>query len=226
MLFHQSVLNVMAKSPFKSIQDHMEQTVCAVELLPKVFAQIIAEDWDQAAITLKKIGKYESSADKLKLKVCQKLHSDLFLPVSKGQLISLLMAQESVVNTAEDIAGMAFGRKMFFPECIQTDIVDYIESSVSACMQASNVVAELRQVLESVFSGSVQKLTEEMIAELNKIESKNDAIQIAIRQKIIKIENTMQPIDVIFIYEIIKKIGLLADCAQQVGMQLIVVAAR
>ena len=46
------------------------------------------------------------------------------------------------------------------------------------------------------------------------------------RQKIIKIENDMQPVEVMFIYEIIKRIGQLADCAQQVGMQLIVVAAR
>ena len=60
----------------------------------------------------------------------------------------------------------------------------------------------------------------------NKIESKNDAIQISVRQKIIKIENDMQPVEVMFIYEIIKRIGQLADCAQQVGMQLIVVAAR
>lgn len=226
MLFHQSVLKVMAKSPFKGIQEHMEQSVSAVELLPKLFSQIIAEDWNKAETTLKKISKHESNADKLKLKVCHKLHSDLFLPVSKGQLIALLMAQESIANTAEDIAGMVFGRKIIFPECIWTDIITYIESSVSACKQASNVVAELRQVLESVFSGSVQQLTEEMIAELNKIESKNDAIQISIRQKIIKIENDMQPVEVMFIYEIIKRIGQLADCAQQVGMQLIVVAAR
>ena len=226
MLFHQSVLKVMAKSPFKGIQDHMEQTVCAVELLPKLFAQTNAQDWEQAGATLEKIGRHESSADKLKLKVCHKLHSDLFLPVSKGQLIALLMAQESIVNAAEDIAGTVFGRKMIFPACIEQDIMAYVESSVSACLQASNVVAELRQVLESVFSGSVQKLTEEMIAELNEIESKNDAIQIAIRQKMLTIESSTDPVDVMFIYEIIKKIGLLADYAQHVGMQLIVVAAR
>lgn len=226
MLFHQSVLKVMAKSPFKGIQDHMEQTVCAVELLPELFTHIIAQDWEKSEAILEKIGKYESSADKLKLKVCHKLHSDLFLPVSKGQLIALLMAQESIVNAAEDIAGMAFGRKMVFPECIQEDVLAYVASSVSACLQASNVVAELRQVLESVFSGSVQKLTEEMIAELNEIESKNDAIQIAIRQKMLTIESSTNPVEVMFIYEMIKKIGLLADYAQHVGMQLIVVAAR
>lgn len=226
MLFHQSVLKVMAKSPFKGIQDHMEQTVYAVELLPKLFAEVTSQEWEQAGATLEKIAKHESNADKLKLKVCHKLHSDLFLPVSKGQLIALLMAQESIVNAAEDIAGTVFGRKMIFPACIEKDIMAYVESSVSACLQASNVVAELRQVLESVFSGSVQKLTEEMIAELNEIESKNDAIQIAIRQKMLSIESSTDPVDIMFIYEIIKKIGLLADYSQHVGMQLIVVAAR
>ena len=82
------------------------------------------------------------------------------------------------------------------------------------------LLASLMNCLNQGFVAVKVELVEKMIIELNRIESETDDIQIKLRQGLFNIENELKPIDVIFLYKIIEWIGILADCAQQVGSRL------
>ena len=65
-----------------------------------------------------------------------------------------------------------------------------------------------------------------MINELDSIEDDTDAMQIVLRQKLRKIENNYNPIDVMFLYKILEWVGGLADQAETVGARLELMLAR
>ena len=64
-----------------------------------------------------------------------------------------------------------------------------------------------------------------MVTELNGIETTNDKLQITLRKHIFDIEHELNPIDTIFLYKIVDKIGILADDAQRVGFRLMMLTS-
>jgi hypothetical protein len=73
----------------------------------------------------------------------------------------------------------------------------------------------------SGFSSSDANLLEDIVSELEKIEKKNDELEIALRTEFFKVEKEYPPVDVMFLYDVINKIGSLADISQTVGHVLI-----
>jgi predicted phosphate transport protein (TIGR00153 family) len=225
-MFKSSVLQIVAKSPFKLLQKHMRKAYKAVSLLEPFLQASLVEDWVEAKSVFQQISRYESRADSLKIEVCNNLHQGVLLPVSKGQVLSLVTYQDELANLAEDLAGLIYGRKMQFSSVLHDEMLAYMQSAICACNQAEKTIAELSQILESGFSGAMQGLTESMISELDSLESQNDKLQIELRRKIFAIEADLPPLDAIFLYAVIEKIGHLADGAQKVGMQLLMLVSR
>ena len=61
-----------------------------------------------------KVRELESKADAIKRKVRIKLHRNLFLPVARTDLLSLLVTQDNLANQTKDVIGLMIGRKMVF----------------------------------------------------------------------------------------------------------------
>jgi predicted phosphate transport protein (TIGR00153 family) len=51
-------------------------------------------------------------------------------------------------------------------------------------------------------------------------------MQIKLRKKLLGIEDTLKPVDVMFLYQIIDWVGDLADLAERVGSRLEILLAR
>ncbi len=69
-------------------------------------------------------------------------------------------------------------------------------------------------------------MVSELAEKIDRIESDTDDLQIELRHALYKRENEMNTIDAIFIYNILDKIGDLANHAEQVGSKLAVSIAR
>lgn len=220
------VLNMFARSPIRPLQIHMEQAQGCASLLLPYFDAVIAQDWEKAEAIQQDISQHERKADTLKMDFRLHLPKGLFLPVPRVDLLELLCKQELIANTAKDIAGIMLGRKMIIPESLSEDFCSYLARSVEATAQAKKVINELDELLESGFRGKEVDFIETMIQEINKIEYDTDKIQINVRQSLFDLEKSLAPIDVIFLYQIIEKVGLLADCAQQVGSRLRMLTAN
>ena len=67
---------------------------------------------------------------------------------------------------------------------------------------------------------------ETLIEKLNSLENSNDQTEITLRGELFKIEKDLPPIDVIFLYDVINKIGELSDRAEQVGHRISLIASR
>jgi predicted phosphate transport protein (TIGR00153 family) len=218
--------NMFGKSPITPIQKHMETAHSASILLKKFFKAVLKEDWTEAKEQQKQISKLERDADKMKKKVRLNLPKSLFLPVPRSDLLDLVTMQDKIANSSKDIAGLMLGRKMLIPENMAELMVEYVDGAIATSAQALKALEEMDELLETGFRGREVKVVEKLIEELDRLESSNDKVQVKVRAKLFSQEKNMPPVDVMFLYKIIDRIGELADIAQKVGSRLQLLIAR
>lgn len=217
---------IFGSSPVSPLQKHMAKVyACATELVP-LFNAVINEDWDEVARLQKLISDLEREADVLKKALRLNLPKGLFMPVSRQDLLEVLLMQDKIANKSKDIAGTILGRHMTLPDPIQEDYIRFVERCVAACKQARKAINEFDELVETGFSGREIDIVTEMINKLDSIESETDTLQAEIRSKIFAIEKDLPPIEVIFLYKVIEATGDVADRAQNVGSRLQLMLAR
>lgn len=221
-----SILGVFAKSPIKPLEKHMRiVTKCANQLIP-FFESCSQDDWVEAAEVRKLISQTEKDADLLKRQLRLELPGGLFMPVARADILELVTQQDKIANRAKDIAGRVLGRKLKFPEALQANFSKYLRRCVDAAEKAADAINELDDLLETGFRGREVELVEKMINQLDAIEDDTDTMQIALRSDLLKIENDLNPVDVMFLYQIIEWVGDLADLSERVGARLEIMLAR
>ncbi len=221
-----SILDLFAKSPLKALQQHINTVQSATELLTPFFNAVCEENWEEAAKIRAEISQFEKQADEYKRDVRMNLPRGLFLPVERTDILELITQQDKIANKAKDISGRYIGRELTIPKQIQEVFLAYVARNIDATAQAAKAINEFDELLETGFRGREVDLVERMITELDAIEDETDGMQITVRQELKKIEDDLNPIDVMVTYRMIEWIGELADLAERVGSRLELMIAR
>ncbi|MCK5003192.1 MAG: TIGR00153 family protein [Gammaproteobacteria bacterium] len=217
---------IFGSSPVDPMQEHMAKVyACASKLVP-LFNAVINEDWETVEKTQQKISKFEQEADVLKKALRLNLPKGLFMPMSRQDLLEVLLSQDKIANKSKDIAGIIVGRRMTLPDVIHEDYIRFVQRCVDACKQAKKAINELDELVETGFSGQEIRIVSDMITKLDEIEGDTDNLQSAIRLQIFAIEKDLPPVDVMFLYKIIEATGDVADYSQRVGSRLQLMLAR
>ncbi len=195
-------------------------------LLKDFFTALLKQDWQSAEISKEAIRKLENEADDLKHELRTHLPKGLFLPVARTDLLALLSKQDKIANIARDIAGLAFARKMEFPTNVHQPLMELVNRCLDASKQAFKAISELDELLATGFRGREASLVSDMIDKLDEIENDTDDLQRKVLNLIFEQEDDLPPVKVIFMYQVVKQVGDLADCAQQVGSRLEMTIAR
>jgi hypothetical protein len=217
---------LFARSPFKPMQQHMGVVHECVALVPTLFDALIAGDQQALADTQQAIFAKEHEADQIKNEVRLHLPRSLFLPVDRRDLLEVLEVQDAIADTAQDIAGLLLQREMTVPAAMQADLTALVRRCVDAVAQSQAIIGELDELVETGFRGPEAARVEEMVRELNDIETETDDLAISLTRNLFKDEDSMSPISVMFWYRLIQWIGDLADDAEKVGDRLLLLIAR
>jgi len=220
------LLRIFSSSPVKPMQHHMDKVVACVSKLQPFFEAVVKGDWDQAGELQRAIGGLENEADDIKRDIRLHLPKGIFMPVSRIDLLEMLRIQDMVANKAKDIAGLMLGRKMEVPKEISDEMIEFVKRSIEATKQAHTAINELDELFETGFRGAEVELVELMIKRLDAIEKQNDEQQIKLRESLFSLEETLNPVKVVFLYKVIDWIGEIADLAQRVGSRLEYLLAR
>ncbi|HEY5714907.1 MAG TPA: TIGR00153 family protein [Psychromonas sp.] len=221
-----SILGVFAKSPIKPILTHIDKVASCSGLLIPFFEASRKQDWIKAEEIRKELSTREKSADGLKRELHLRLPKGLFMPIARGDLIELAIRQDKIANTAKDIAGRVLGRKIQIPEEIAHDFMAYLERCLEAVQQAKKAINELDELLEAGFKGREVDIVTKMLSEIEAIEDDTDSLQIKLRRELFAIEQHYNPVDVMFLYQIIEWVGRLADHSESIGDQLELMLVR
>jgi predicted phosphate transport protein (TIGR00153 family) len=168
----------------------------------------------------------EQSADKLKKQFRMNMPKSLFMPVSRGDLLSIITQQDNIANLTKDICGIILGRQMAIPKALHADFIGFVSSSTVTCENAHGAIDERDELLETGFAGSEVKFVQKLIRELAAQEQKVDKKELKLRKKLFNLEADLPPVNVIFMYNIIDQIGALADTAEMIGNQVELLLAK
>ncbi|KGQ70960.1 phosphate transport regulator [Chelonobacter oris] len=221
-----NILGLFAQSPLKPLQKHSNKVSECCDILVPFFEATFNNDWIKAEALRKEISDAEKEADTLKREIRLKLPRGLFMPVERTDLLELVTQQDKLANYAKDIAGRIIGRNLCIPQPLQAEFLEYLRRSLDAAHQASLVIEEMDELLETGFKGRELNFVNKMINELDSIEDDTDHQQIQLRRQLLAIEDQYKPVDIIFLYKILEWIGVLADQAQRVGSRIELMLAR
>ena len=212
--------NIFGTSPVMPIEKHVDIAYKCVRELDKFFAAAIAGNWDEAAEFRNRINDREHEADNLKKEIRLHLPKSLFMPVPREDLLELLLVQDKMANRAKDVSGIVLGREMRIPPEIAEELQEFVRRNVDAAKQARKSVRELDELFTSGFRGAEVTLVESLLEELDQIETDTDDRQAALRGSLFAVEKQYDPIDVMFLYQVIELTGEIADMAERVGRRL------
>lgn len=215
-----SFIGVFAKSPLKPLEDHINKVDHCSQLLKPFFAHVYQGDWSAAEQVQQQLSQLEKEADAIKRELRTNLPTGLFMPIQRQDILGLLTQQDKIANKAKDISGRVVGRQLQIPAQIRDAFTEYLDRCLDATTQAKNVINELDELLEAGFKGREVDLVEKMINKLDLIEDDTDSMQISLRRAVLELEADLNPVDVMFLYNIIEWIGELADVAERVGARL------
>ncbi len=226
MTLSNSISSIFGVSPIKPIQNHMAEVIKCVSKLEDFLNATFADDWVTAAEVFDQISADEQSADKLKKQFRMHMPKSLFMPVSRGDLLSIITQQDNIANLTKDICGIILGRQMAIPKALHADFIGFVGSSTVTCEKAHGAINELDELLETGFAGSEVKFVQKLIRELAAQEQKVDKKELKLRKKLFNLEADLPPVNVIFMYNIIDQIGALADTAEMIGNQVELLLAK
>tara|TARA_B110000914_G_C15378598_1_gene406618 strand:+ start:57 stop:734 length:678 start_codon:yes stop_codon:yes gene_type:complete len=218
--------DLIKKSPFGPIKAHMEVSKSSVKELIIFLQSAIDSNWDQATQSRKLISDLENKADTLKAETRALLTKSLFLAVPREDILDLIKLADDIPNTVKDISGLMIGRKMEIPSQIAPSFILFAGEAAAISDAAAEAVDYIDDLFQFSFGGNAAIKMQELLEKLNSLENKNDQSEITLRAQLFAIEKDLPPVNVIFLYDIINKIGELADRAEQVGHRISLIAAR
>ena len=212
--------NIFGASPVMPLEKHIEIAHrCARQLRP-FFSAAVGGDWEKAEEVRGEIEALEQQADDLKKKIRLNLPKSLFMPVPREDLLELLLVQDKIANRTRDVSGIVLGRRMKIPGPIAQQFLEFVDRNIDATKQARKSVRELDELFTAGFKGAEVDLVEGLIEELDRIETDTDTKQAELRAALFAIEDTLKPVDAVFMYQVIELIGEIADMAERVGRRL------
>lgn len=220
------LMRLFGQSPFRPLQEHMRVVAECANEVPNLFATLFAGDKTEVEAVRGRIAGLENQADDIKNELRSHLPKSMFLPVDRRDLLEILDLQDSIADTAQDIAGMLVARDMTLPQPVHASVIGLTRRCVEACNQLRRIVDELDDLVETGFRGPEAEKVMGMIDELNQIETDTDVLAIELMRVLFAHENEIGPVSTIMWDRIIHWIGDLANYAERAGNRHRLLLAR
>ncbi len=217
---------LFGRSPFKALQEHMREVIVCAREVPTLFEALCAHDKDAVIAAKDRIFESENRADEVKNQLRLHLPKSLFMPIDRRDLLNVLQMQDSIADTAQDIAGLLVERDFEVPEGFQEPLLTLCRRCVDVCELALKIIEELDELLALGFRGKLVDKVEIMLDELSAVETETDDLGLELTRRLFAAEDGMKPVSVMLWYRLFEWIGDLADYAEKVGNQLRLIIAR
>lgn len=213
------IQNLFGRSPVRPMQQHMQAAVSCARVIGPLVDAMAAGDLGAVAERRAEINRLEHEADSVKNEIRSHLPKRMFMAFERRDMLEILDYQDSIADTAQDIAGLVAERGMTLPEPLRQPMRDLVERVITACEQAGRIVDELDELVETGFAGREVGRVEEMIDELARIETDTDELAERLVRRLFELESELG-VGTVFWYKLIGWIADLADYAERVGNRL------
>jgi len=218
--------SLFGKSPFGPLKEHMKLVSECAGLMIPLFEALAEGDRERVEQTKQKIFQLEKDADEVKNEIRVNLHRRLFLPVDRGDLLGLLKTQDSIADRVQDVAALVVMGKLNIPASHHESLMAFVKLNLDAALQCEDIISELDDLLEAGFRGKTVEHVEEMVKQLSKIETASDDAGLGLTGALLGNESEPLTVSKLLWLDVIRKLGNIADKAENVGDCMRLLIAR
>ncbi len=198
---------------------------CVVSLQKLVEASIAA-DWQLADELAQEISSSKQDADEIKRDIRTHLPRSVFLPVARTDLLELVSIQDQIGYNCKQVAQLLLLRKPNFPRNLGPAVAGFCTATLKVSESALATINELDELLETSFKGREAEFVEKLIDQLQEMEAQSEEGKSAIQGQLLQLEDSLNPVDVIFHYKLTDLLADIAHSARKAGSQLLMFMAR
>ena len=212
-----ALVTLFGKSPFAPIQAHMEKVAVCVEKIQALFDAQKAQDWDKIAKISKDISRLEHEADLTKHEIRNHLPKSLFLPIERETLLIILAVQDSLADTAEDVAILLTFRNMSPREEFAKDFQEFLNKNLECFEATKKIVQELNELLHSAFGGLEAETIRSMAHEIAYKEHEADLIQRKLLKILFNLEKEISYAEFGLWMRILESVAKISDLSEKLA---------
>jgi predicted phosphate transport protein (TIGR00153 family) len=213
-------------SPFKPVQQHMRTVFSCICLLPPLLDSLFRKDYEQLQEFASEIISLESEADEIKHEFRLNMPSTLLLPVDRKDLLNLISDQDRLADITEEIAKILLYRDMVVPQPLKGLLDELLEATMDVSVAAKDLVERLDELLQVGFRGREGDKVSEMIAAVRTSEHNIDSIVYRTRRTLFENEKDLDPVSIMFWYELIGLLGNISDQSENVADRLLLFLSK
>lgn len=214
------ISKLFGKSPFEPLYQHMLKVKECVDLVRPLMESFIDGDQDNVDKYAKKIFKAEHKADLVKKEIRSRMPKSVFLPVARGDILRFLREQDSIADSAEDLAALVTMRPMNVPGGLKEELKMLVNKVLETYEMAMTVSSEIKLLVETSFSGPEAHKVLELIEEIKVKEWEADIAQMNAAKKLFTMEKDIDPVSIMMWTHVFKELGTLANHAENTGDNL------
>jgi predicted phosphate transport protein (TIGR00153 family) len=188
--------------------------------VPDLFEALCAGNEKKIRDIRYEIFALENKADEIKNELRSHLPKTLFMPVDRRDILEILDLQDSIADTAQDIAGALIVRRPKVVDSIRSPLMELTGRCLDACHQLARIMEQLDELVETSFGGRGSETVLAMINELNRIETDTDNKAIDLLNELFAHEGEIDPVSLMIWHRLIRWVGDLADYSEKVGNRL------
>jgi uncharacterized protein len=186
-----TILNLFGRSPFAPLQSHMKQVADCVHLLRDLFKALEEKNYILLEEISDQISQLEHTADLIKNDIRNHLPKSLFLPIDRSHLLEILSIQDSIADSAEDIAVLTTIKPIEILKTFSEDLKIFLSKNIEAFDGAQLIINEMHELLESSFGGIEAEKVRRMVEDVAFKEHEIDVFQRKLLKKLFQSENEM-----------------------------------
>ena len=217
---------LFGKSPFKPMKKHMSIANECTMHMSSAFEAFFGGDKETLREIKHSISQLEGDADKILEEMQSRLPKTMFLPVDRRDLLDVLEMQEAIADRTQDIVGLMLDLPMDVPDEMQKPIMRLVNTVTDAVHGAYNVVKSFEDLVETGFKGPHVEKTQGMIHDVVGIETTADTVGIEITHALFAHAKNMDPVSMIFLYQLIGWVDDLADYSEKLAIRARLLLAR
>lgn len=212
-----ALASLFGKSPFFPLQEHMERVADCVLKLKEIFSALKDKDWDKIEALAKEISKLEHLADLTKNDIRNQLPKSLFLPIERETLLNMLSIQDTIADTAEDIAILLTLKKIQIHETLFKEFEAFLNKNIQCFEKAHEVILELHQLVQSSFGGIEAESVRAMAEDVAYQEHQVDLAQRKLLKNLFNMEDKLSYASFHMLMRILESISKISDLSEKLS---------
>ena len=204
-------------SPFRLLQQHMEQVATCVAKMCEALDAFERESWADVDSAAEEISRMEHVADKIKDEIRGNLTRRLFLPIDRGRVLEILALQDSLADRAEDVAVLLTIKRLKILPSIADQFREFRDVNIKAVNLVAKIIDQFDELVETGFGGTTADKIRTMVHDVAYAEHEVDLIQRKLLKDFFVLETELSSGDLYLWMQLIRQLASLSNGSENLA---------